>query len=493
MSFDQERIEILLIEYGEISMSLLNKLKNNNHILYEFYRDFLKKYQSYYNTFFLADLTHWMADQTFLESNKIKHEWEKYIRIEKEGGVINFYIHIPFCESKCDYCMYYSQPSKKNNIDAYIKKLIEQFHFFQNTFRDVEFASLYVGGGTPSILSEKQINSLFSSLFKRFKFKSNCEKTFELNPKSITRSKLVALQSFGFNRISFGVQTFNDDVLSAANRNGQTKNLIQTTIINAKDLGFEVNTDIMVGIKNDKIETVIDSFKILAQMKPDSITLYPFKPQKDYLKKHFNNDYKKFNSSLDKEALAVRKKLKAIIDEYGYDVREKSFEIYTSTEPVFFRKDFVPSYTSEYDYTSPINYSEPCSLFALGKSASSYIFNSMQYHDAVFDDNTKKFDASRKNYWVMRTDLKDEKRYFVLQQLSNRYCFSQKEFKTFFNSSFVENFHEEIRILKTLGKIKFKDDLVFFPSDPLSRFTACLFLFDKRMVENKIKIFLEDN
>lgn len=464
----------------------------NDYILYILYKNFLKKYRPYYNIFFLADLMHWIEEEIFLSAGQIKKKWQENIQLIKDkkvSDILNFYIHIPFCQSKCSYCMYYSKPAVKKELEGYINKLINQMYFFKKTFSGVEFSSLYIGGGTPSILSEKQINKLFTNLIDFFNFKKDGEKTFESNPESITLAKLKLLKKFGFNRVSFGVQNLDKKVLSFANRDYQNYNLIKKTVKNAKSTGFEVNTDIMIGLKGDSVKSIINSFIKLTKIAPDTITLYPLKPPQEYLRKYFNNDYYSFNPYLYRKAKKVRHLLKSMDKTLGYSILDRGFEIYTSAEPVFYSKKFKTSYKYEYDYTSPLNYSKPCSLFALGTRASSYIFNSLQYHDAATGKEAIGFNPKEKNYWAMKFNLRDEMRYFILQHLSSKLCFSQKEFKQFFNSDFKINFKEAIQSLKKLGKIKFVGDLVFLPSDALERYTSALFFFDKKKVIKKINEF----
>jgi len=459
---------------------------------YILYKNFLKKFKPYYNVFFLADLMHWIEDQSFLSADQIRNRWQKHVQLiegKKVSDVLNFYIHIPFCRSRCSYCMYYSKSLNNKELESYINKLIKQIIFFKKTFSKAKFSSLYIGGGTPSILTEKQINKLFSSLFSSFKFKKDIEKTFESNPESISLGKLKLLKKLGFNRVSFGVQNLDKKVLSFANRDYQNYNLVRKTVKNAKSLGFEVNTDIMIGLKGDSDKSIINSFIELTKIQPDTITLYPLKPSEEYLRKYFNDNYYLFNSRLNKKAGKIRKLLESMENNFNYCIVNRGFEIYTSAEPVFYSKKFKASYSTDYDYTSPINYSTPCSLFALGTRASSYIFNSLQYHDAATGKEATNFNPKEKIYWAMKFDLKDEMRYFILQQLSCRLCFSQKEFKKFFNSDFKIDFKEAVISLKKLGKIKFDGDLVFLPSDSLERYVCSLFFFDKKKVIKKINNF----
>lgn len=455
---------------------------------YELHKIFLKNYKPYYNIFFLADLMHWVGEERFVSAELIRKKWESHIQLiknKKVNDVLNFYIHIPFCEFKCSYCMYYSEIASKEKLEDYIKNLIKQINFFKNTFAGAEFSSLYIGGGTPSILSEKQLNKLFNVLFKSFKFKEDGEKTFESNPQSISIKKLKLLKKFGFNRISMGVQTFNSKVRAYTERNYGSYKFLPEFISQAKEFGFEINTDIMVGLKNDTVKTTVDSFIELTKMRPDTITMYPLKPLQEYLEKYCNNDYYLFNKKLNKKSGEVRQKLKSLEDELGYYVVDRGFEISSSAEPVFYNKNFKVSYKYDYDYTSPINFSSPCSLFALGTRASSYIFNSLQHH-LIPGRKSMDFNPNAENYWIVEYDLRDEMRYFILQQLSCRLCFSQKSFKKFFNTDFKTNFKEAVDSLKKLNKIKFKGDLVFLPIDPLERYACSLFFFDENKVYNLI-------
>lgn len=469
---------------------------NSARETYTLYKSFLKQFRPYYNTFFLADLINWIREEehSFLSAKQINEKWRKHltlVRNKKASDSLNFYIHIPFCKSKCGYCMYYSNSIKGGQLEDYLNRLIQQINFFKSTFSKVKFSSLYIGGGTPSSLSEKQMRKLFGNLFNSIKFKNNCEKTFECNPGSINLRKFKILKSYGFNRVSFGVQNLDKKVLFYANRECQNDRLIKQVVKNAKISGFEVNTDLMVGLKGDTANSIISSFVKLTKIKPDTITLYPLKPPDEYLKKYFNNNYRLFNVDLYKKTKIVRQALQSMENTLNYCIVDRGFEIYTSSEPVFYSRKFKASYSYEYDFTSPLNFPKPCSLFALGTRGTSYIFKSLQYHDAAAGKETQQFSPNENNYWTMNFDLKDEMVYFILQHLANRYCFSQKQFKAFFNSDFKANFESTIKALEKLGKIKFDGDLVFLPSEGLERFTCALFLLDRRKIIKKIISFLK--
>lgn len=463
---------------------------------YNLYKKFLKEYQPFYNVFFLQDLIPWFYDSTLLDAHQIRAKWQEYLESQRKSDakdILNFYIHIPFCLFKCSYCMYYSNAGKIPQVDGYINRLIQQIAFFKDTFRDFEFSSLYIGGGTPSVLTEKQIKRLLGNLLGSLRFKESGEKSFECNPESITFQKLKTLRDFGFNRVSFGVQSLDRRVLKFAGREFQNYDLIKTVVSNAKSLGFEVNTDLMIGIRGDSAESIIASFKKLVEIRTDTITLYPFKPSERYLKKHFNNDYDSFNMELTKKARMVDIKLKKLEDGLGFYKVERSIDtIYSSVEPVYSSKNFKHPYKHHYDATTVFSYPRPCSLFALGTGGSSYIFKSLQYHDGSRGKEAENFSPKDKGYWAQEFSLADEMRYFILQQLSGSLSISQEGFKKYFDISFRSAFRKEIQALKNLGKIRIEGDKVFLPTEPIERFASAMLLMDRDRVIHKINSFFKN-
>lgn len=452
---------------------------------YKIYKQYLKKYKPYYNNFYLADILVWFNKNRIINAEEIKNRWEKYLK-NGSVGPLNFYVHIPFCESRCSYCMYYSRTANEFNIDRYIDNLLMQANFFSKTFKGRNFSSLYFGGGTPSILNERQMFKLLSGIFKCFGFEKGSERAFECNPKSITVEKMKILKKFGFNRVSFGVQNFDKDVLRYAGREGQRHELIKTVIKNAKKNDFEVNADLMVGIFGDSAKKVQESFKILAKLDPDTITLYSLKPSYEYLRKFYENNNEKFLKELDKKAEEVRKYIKKNKNSLGYFTQDTENEIFTSADPTFFNKKFKQAYEYSYDYTAPLSFISPCSLFALGTSGTSYIFNSLQYHimEGVKDEN--KFDKLGGNYWSMDFNLKDEMVYFILQNFANKKALILKEFENFFRKKFEDVFINEIEQLKKIKKIVIKKGKASLPVDPLERYTCALFFLDQKKVDRKI-------
>ena len=130
---------------------------------------------------------------------------------------IGLYVHIPFCQQKCFYCDFPSFAGKESLQGAYMAALNKEI-IIQSGYAYNVVDSIFIGGGTPTLLSEKMLSDLLESLNKNFKLAQNVEISIEANPGTIDKSKLQVLFNRGVNRLSFGVQSFNDAVLKKCGR-----------------------------------------------------------------------------------------------------------------------------------------------------------------------------------------------------------------------------------------------------------------------------------
>jgi oxygen-independent coproporphyrinogen-3 oxidase len=160
------------------------------------------------------------------------------------------YIHIPFCNSKCFYCAFNSYTNKNDLKDAYFEALKLQF---KTEIKPNKFDSIFIGGGTPSVMSIKFYEKLFKMLNPYIA--TNTEITIEANPNSTKKEWLREIRNFGVNRISFGVQSFDENKLKFLGRN-HTKNGAITSIENSKKFFDNINIDIIYS-------TMLDTKKIL--------------------------------------------------------------------------------------------------------------------------------------------------------------------------------------------------------------------------------------
>ena len=415
--------------------------------------------------------------------NEIRGFWKEYILESKKRRIetkISFYIHIPFCQSKCEYCRhFYWQCHNAKELDYYLKSLIFKMNFFKDVFSDIKFKTLYIGGGTPSLLSERQLKNLFTNLYKNFKFEENGEKTLECNPFTTTFRKLKILEHFGINRISFGVQSTNEKILKSMNRGYQSFDLIKRTINNAKKCKFKrINVDLMIGLAGDSAETAIKSFSQVAALRPDSIALYPLQPTDDYLKKFYNSNKKYFYKELKNKINEFFALIKKVAEKYNYlyffPLSEALNQI--TDEWNFISKEYTTHQEKQFSFI--YDDTEKIDCFGLGTQSASYIFGKLRYQDV--GKGFYPLEPTERMYRAIKfNNLREQKLYYLLIELdSNR--LSLRAYERLFSSNLLEDFQRAITELKKLNKIKIKRDLIFLTSkSPFQRFVDSIFFLIK--------------
>ncbi|NTW17972.1 MAG: radical SAM protein, partial [Syntrophaceae bacterium] len=155
------------------------------------------------------------------------------------------YIHIPFCKSKCHYCNFYSLTSL-TRINEFLKALSREMAMYRETF--ARFDTIYIGGGTPSLLAAEHFDSILSQIRNAFIVSPNPEITVEVNPADTTREYLESLRQIGINRLNIGVQSFDDTVLAFLTRRHSVHQAMDTMKA-ARKAGFEnIGIDLLYGV-----------------------------------------------------------------------------------------------------------------------------------------------------------------------------------------------------------------------------------------------------
>lgn len=176
------------------------------------------------------------------------------------------YFHIPFCEHICHYCDFNKVFLQGQPVDKYLQALEKEMIMTQSLYPTNDLQTIFVGGGTPTSLNEQQLFRFCESINKNLPMNGELEFTFEANPGDLTKGKLQILKDAGVNRISLGVQTFNEELLKSIGRVHLVKDVIRS-ISNAKEMGFKnINIDLMYGLPgqtmNDLKETLYESFNL---------------------------------------------------------------------------------------------------------------------------------------------------------------------------------------------------------------------------------------
>ena len=162
------------------------------------------------------------------------------------------YLHIPFCKQSCHYCNFHFSTSQ-NNRDEVLIAINKEINQKASVFND-KISTIYFGGGTPTILTEKELNTIIENILKKFDVEKNIEITIEANPDDLTKSKLSALSNSVFNRMSIGVQSFIDKELKSMNRAHDSKKAIKSLEM-ARKYFENISIDLLYGLPESSLES----------------------------------------------------------------------------------------------------------------------------------------------------------------------------------------------------------------------------------------------
>lgn len=193
---------------------------------------------------------------------------------------INIYIHIPFCIQICDYCFYMKELIRsKDQVDEYVDCLCKEMKMASEHFslgrRKVN--SIYIGGGTPSVLTEQQFKKLSECLHKYHYLTADTEFAFEAEPGTFSKSKLEWYKQSGVNRISMGVQSFDDEVIRQSSRKHTAAQAIHSIHILRETGGFELNIDLLSGLAGETTDSWDKSVDTAIEQGTDMLTIYKMK------------------------------------------------------------------------------------------------------------------------------------------------------------------------------------------------------------------------
>lgn len=183
---------------------------------------------------------------------------------------IGIYIHIPFCKKKCYYCDFVSFVKTEEIQKQYVQALKQEIKGFNEKNPDIKISTIYIGGGTPSFIDGKYIKEILEMFDK----KNTTEITVEVNPGTVTLEKLEQYKEAGVNRLSIGLQTADNKLLSQIGRIHNFEEFLNTYKL-IKKVGFNnINVDLMIGLPNQTIENIKDSLEKIVKLKPNHISVY---------------------------------------------------------------------------------------------------------------------------------------------------------------------------------------------------------------------------
>lgn len=316
-------------------------------------------------------------------------------------SMAGIYIHIPFCKQRCTYCDFYTQVAPQMIPDL-VNALCREMDIRSDYNQHATIDTIYFGGGTPSLLSAAQFNLIFSAIFSYFSVCSDAEITFEANPDDLSPEFFSEIRKLPFNRISIGIQSFDDNDLKAINRR-HTAQQAESAIMLAREAGFRnISIDLIYGLPGQTLSAWEKQLDKGLNLQPEHISIYGLTYEKDT--KLWKQREKGLISVVNEEQMIDMYEL--LIDKTA----QAGYEAYEISN--FAKPGFRSRHNSAYWKLTP--------FIGLGPSAHSFDGNSRQWNIA----STRKYiDAiAHNNIFFEKEALSDNEKFndFVMISLRTK-------------------------------------------------------------------------
>lgn len=335
---------------------------------------------------------------------------------QTDSLIRHIYIHVPFCIKKCHYCSFYSLPYTKENVEQYLSALKKEIRYYHSMFR-IKPETLYLGGGTPSLLSPDQIYDLS----KEFDLSDIKEFTIEVNPGTIKADYAQEYLALGINRISIGVQSFNEQILDYLGRIHTQSDALHTIEMFKKNGFKNISIDLIYGIKDQKVEDFLDTIRQFLSLKLHHLSFYGLTLEEDVFL------YKDI-SLLPPEETIVESYTQAVdlLKQNGF----QQYEISNFS---------LPGYESKHN----LSYWTGKSYLGCGPSAAGYVRDFRYVNDSDLDIYVKK--TIQELYFSEKIDLSDIdlKNEYLITRLRLTEGFNLKEYRDLFHKDFIEEYQNK--------------------------------------------------
>lgn len=357
--------------------------------------------------------------------------------------MLGLYIHVPFCVQKCNYCDFNSFKIKGNDKKEYLYSIKKEMLLYKNEFKDKQFDSVFLGGGTPSILNIEEIETLLISLFENFNVKEDAEVTMECNPGTINKEKLIHMKKLGINRLSIGLQAIQNHHLKYIGRIHSYEEF-EKNYLEAKEVGFEnINIDLMYALPNHKKEEWKASLDKIIKLNPSHISAYSLILEEG-TKLYDMYDKKEFEL-LDEDT---------DIEMYNYTIKKLRDNGYNQYE--------ISNYSKENKECKHNTIYWKCDNYlGLGPGASGYIGNNRYSNMSDLDEYNNKISQNIKpiEEQILLSD-KDKIEEFIFMGLRMNEGISLKEFEKRFNKKFGDIYKESMDKLICDKLLELEDDYI---------------------------------
>ena len=355
---------------------------------------------------------------------------------------LGLYIHIPFCDIICNYCDFTAFQGANSKIKEYVEALKKEIELKGN--KNFLIDSIFIGGGTPSFIDGKYIFEILEKVKENFTVLDNIEISIETNPKTFDEKKLEYYKSAKINRVSIGVQSFNDVILKELGRNHNSKEAFDSIEL-VKKFDFDINLDLIFGYQSQIIEDVLYDLEMVKNINPEHISYYALIIEEKTKFKALQNVGKL--DLLDEETerkmyhLIVKK-----LEEIGLNQYEVSNFAKVGKESVHNKK-----YWNCKEY------------LGLGISAHSYL-NDERFSNTV---NLSKYIKELQNGNIPvdfreKLDMPTKKFEYIIMNMRLKEGFLISDYNRLFESDFLEENKKAVKIGLENNVVEINDDRIYF-------------------------------
>ncbi len=347
---------------------------------------------------------------------------------------LELYIHIPFCVKKCKYCDFLSAPCDVELRGKYVESLCRKIRSYQELAKAYHVVSIFIGGGTPSVLDGCQTEEIFRAIKETFEIDADAEITTELNPGTVTEEKLKTYYEVGINRISIGLQTVNDQELRLLGRIHSYKDFLDTYKM-ARKVGFQnINVDLISAIPGQTVESWSETLRTVAELNPEHISAYSLIIEEGT---PFFEIYGEDREGLPNEddERTMYQNTQTILKEYGYHRYE------------------ISNYAKEgYECQHNLGYWNRREYLGIGIGAASLLNNERWNEMSDLEDYIQKDEPGKMEFEKLDETAQMEE--FMFLGLRKIEGVSSKTFAQCFGKSFYEVYEEEIGKLVRQGLLE---------------------------------------
>lgn len=357
---------------------------------------------------------------------------------------IGIYIHIPFCLSKCNYCDFLSFKCNKDVQNIYVENLLKEIELWYFD-KKIEVDTIYIGGGTPSILDSDLIEKILLKLDKFFNLQNCIETTIEINPKTIEEHKIKDYKNIGINRLSLGIQSTDEKVLKIAGRKYNFEDILKDVDL-FKKAGYEnISIDMIFGLPEQDMSIIVKDLGNILKLDVSHISYYGLSINENT---EFYNLYKLGKLKLPEENIE-REMYHTIIKTLGKN-NFLQYEISNFSKPGFNSKHNLKYWNCE-------------EYLGLGLGSSSYIggyrFSNTKNLNKYIDLIDEKKIPAKEFLKLVRKDYLLE---YIIMKMRLIEGINLKEFESIFKFNFIDKYRLLINKYLKSGMIKVDGENICF-------------------------------